>query len=101
MYFVALRYPPRIRLFKLNKEPEIKESSIPSHLIQIKANAEEINTRIDKFITRKRQEINESNIRDFCGRNTMEEVDSTCARIDAKLMKRKDSKGHLQGIVYY
>lgn len=69
---------------------------VPSHLIQVKATNEELDQRIQKFIDRKREEINLANIRDFCVKRKCDDEDS-CARIDAVLVKRKDSKGHLQG----
>lgn len=69
---------------------------VSPHLIQVKATSDEIEQRIQKFIERKRDEINKSNIRDFCVKRKADSEDS-CARIDAVLVKRKDSKGHLQG----
>lgn len=67
-------------------------------MLQIKATNEQVEERIQKFIERKREEINKCNIRDFCVKRKEDSEDS-CARIDAVLVKRKDSKGHLQGIV--
>lgn len=84
--------------FKLEIKQEVECNPIPSHLIQIKATTEEIEERIQKFMDRKRDEINMTNIRDFCHRDLTSQKmeDESCARIDSVLIKRKDSKGHLQ-----
>lgn len=95
--FLVNSYPPNAQLFKLPRLQEVETSIIPPHLIQIQTGSEEIEQRIRKFIERKRDEINKSNIRDFCFRNPDTDDEHSCARIDAKLVKRKDSKGHLQG----
>lgn len=89
-------HPPRIKFFKLKDTSEIKVPFLPPHLIQVKADNEEIERRIQKFIELKREEINQSNIRDFCSRDNNEINEFSCARVDAKLIKRKDSKGHLK-----
>lgn len=49
-------------------------------------------------MTRKRSEINISNIEEFCSKDRNPEF--SCARVDAVLQKRKDSKSHLQGIYH-
>ncbi|KAK6621649.1 hypothetical protein RUM44_001456 [Polyplax serrata] len=71
-------------------------SEVPSHLIQVKANLEEINRRINSFIHRKREQINMSNIRNFCSENLDNPEGDTCARVSAILKRRKDSKSHLK-----
>ncbi|XP_022904527.2 molybdopterin synthase catalytic subunit [Onthophagus taurus] len=69
----------------------------PSHLIQIKCSKKEVEERIDKFIERKRNEINRCNVRDFCRKTASgDDEETSCARVDSVLIKRKDSKGHLQ-----
>ncbi|KAK9703203.1 MoaE protein [Popillia japonica] len=84
------------------KPPQPSESQevvipyTPVHLIQIKASREEIEGRIERFMKRKRDEINRCNIKDFCMRDIDVECEESCARIDSVLIKRKDSKGHLQ-----
>lgn len=87
------------RAFKRNFVQEVKVSTLPVHLIQIRASEDEIMDRIDKFIQRKREEINRSNIRDFCSRDPELEIEFSCARIDSVLLKRKDSVGHLKGTI--
>lgn len=88
---------PNKKVFDIKQE--VKVPFVPSHLVQVKASNEELNQRIQKFIDRKREEINKANIRDFCVKRKLDEEDS-CARVDAVLVKRKDSKGHLQGTIY-
>lgn len=60
--------------WKENKEcfwtpkPEPEEFlPIDQNLVQVQASNEELNKRIDKFIETKREEINQSNILEFCG----------------------------------
>nr|CAD7203924.1 unnamed protein product [Timema douglasi] len=83
-------------------------------LVQIKAGAKEVglktifmlslvmsqlNTRIERrissFIERKREQVNLSNIHDFCHRDNVQ-VETSCARVNAVLLCRKDSKSHLR-----
>lgn len=85
-----------MKKFKLEIEPKVEVSNVSPHLIQIKASTSELNKRIENFMERKRNEININNIREFCTSDRNSEF--TCARIDAVLQKRKDSKGHLQGL---
>ncbi|KAG8228432.1 hypothetical protein J437_LFUL003909 [Ladona fulva] len=75
---------------------KIEEQSVPSHLIQIKADADEIKNRIEKFIKRKREGIDQGNVRDFCPVSGTRKKESSCARVDAVLIRRKDSKSHLR-----
>lgn len=82
---------------KFNIKQEVKVPFVSSHLIQVKASHDELNQRIEKFIERKREEINKANIRDFCVKRKLDDDGDSCARVDAVLIKRKDSKGHLQG----
>nr|CAD7265386.1 unnamed protein product [Timema shepardi] len=64
-------------------------------LVQIKAGAKEIERRISSFIERKREQVNASNIHDFCHRDNVQ-VEESCARVNAVLLCRKDSKSHLR-----
>lgn len=45
---------------------------------------------------RKRAEIDVNNIKEFCCGDRTSEY--TCARVDAVVQKRKDSKSHLPGM---
>lgn len=80
-----------------NIKQEVKVPFVSSHLIQVKVSKDELDQRIEKFIERKREEINKANVRDFCVKRKSDDEEESCARIDAVLVKRKDSKGHLQG----
>lgn len=68
--------------------------------IQIRADVCEIKRRINAFITRKRMEVDEINLHEFCNRpNTGEGLDKSgisCARVDAVLVKRSGSKSHVK-----
>ncbi|XP_012256802.2 molybdopterin synthase catalytic subunit-like isoform X2 [Athalia rosae] len=85
-----------------NQENEQKESSdveIDPNLVQIQASAEELNRRIEAFITRKREQMNIVNVQEFCchrARVDEEQEESSCARVDAILIRRKDSKSHVK-----
>lgn len=96
--FLAL---PRKKNKVFNVKQEVKVPFVPSHLIQVKASKEELDERIQKFVDRKRGEINNANIRDFCVKRKLDNDEDSCARIDAVLVKRKDSKGHLQGNIFF
>lgn len=83
---------------KIDIEQDVETPFVPQHLIQIRASKDELNERINKFMIRKRNEIDISNIREFCQGDRNSEF--TCARVDTVLQKRKDSKSHLRGNVY-
>lgn len=83
----------------MNYEQTVKVPQLPNHLVQIKADNDEILRRIEKFMERKKQEINLRNIKEFCRRDVTkpDDMQDSCARVDSVLLKRKDSKSHLQG----
>lgn len=83
---------------KFEFEQKVEAPYIPQFLIQIKASNDEVNNRIERFMERKRKDINLHNVEEFCCGNRNSEY--TCARIDATVQKRKDSKSHLQGKIY-
>ncbi|GJQ78363.1 putative catalytic subunit of the molybdopterin synthase complex [Trypoxylus dichotomus] len=89
-------YEPVTEPPELFESQEVRMPYTPPHLIQIKATKEEIDERIEKFMKRKRDEINRCNVKDFCMKDIDVEYENSCARIDSVLIKRKDSKGHLQ-----
>lgn len=70
-------------------------NNIDDNLIQVKSTNEEINMRIEKFKSRKREEINNINIREFRSDSNIQD-DETCARTHAVYFRRKDSKSHLR-----
>lgn len=88
---------------KINNKPfEIKHNvdsaKFSSHLVQINCSNEELQRRIDTFIQRKREQVNMTNIRDFCGGVTNNP--NSCARVDAVLTRQKNSKSHLRSMIY-
>nr|XP_012150116.1 PREDICTED: molybdopterin synthase catalytic subunit [Megachile rotundata] len=82
------------------EEEEGKEESkviIDPNLIQIRATSDELNHRISSFIERKRQQVNIVNVQEFCcHRDQSDENEDSCARVDAILIRRKDSKSHVK-----
>jgi len=77
-----------------SKTEEQQSQVLPEELVQIQATNEEMDERIDKYIESKRSEIDASNVLEFCeGRS---EESNGCARTDAVLAKKKDSKSHLR-----
>lgn len=67
--------------------------SVPPDLIQVKADDTELKRRMEAFMELKRNQVNLSNIRDFCGNANS---DLSCARVDAVVVRQKGSKGHLR-----
>lgn len=58
----------------------------------------QVNRRIAAFIKRKREENNLNNLRDFCFHGArIVERDFSCARVDAVVIRNKNSKSHLKG----
>lgn len=83
----------KIRKKDVQIEQKVEAPFVPAHLIQIKTSKEDLNNRIRKFMEKKRAEIDVNNIKEFCYGDRTSEY--TCARVDAILQKRKDSKSHL------
>lgn len=82
-----------------NEEEGEEESRvvIDPNLVQIRATPDELNHRISSFIERKRQQVNIVNVQEFCcHREQSEENEDSCARVDAILIRRKDSKSHVK-----
>ena len=77
------------------QETEIAGNVDPS-LVQITASNDEINGRINQFIAAKRVDIDNANIMEFCGDVTDDPNAGTCARTNAVLTKKRDSKSHLR-----
>lgn len=95
LYIFLVSYPPKQSKVKFEVEQELQIPYVAPHLVQIKASKKEVNDRIQKFMERKRAEIDNNNVKEFCDGNRNSEF--ICARIDAVVKKRKDSKSHLQG----
>ncbi|KAI4498528.1 hypothetical protein M0802_006463 [Mischocyttarus mexicanus] len=79
------------------KDPIEEPVFFDPDLVQIKANSSELKHRIESFIERKRRQVNLVNVREFCcNREQYDEKENSCARVDAILIKRKDSKSHVK-----
>ena len=76
------------------------DGRVDSNLVQVHACTQELDDRIDKFIEAKREDINATNILEFCNKksriNNDFEDEGSCARTDAVLVKKQDSKSHLR-----
>ncbi|XP_072766334.1 molybdopterin synthase catalytic subunit-like isoform X1 [Anoplolepis gracilipes] len=70
--------------------------TIDPNLVQIQADSEELNRRIKSFIERKRQQVNTVNVQEFCCHSERNDNENSCARVDAILIRRKDSKSHVR-----
>ncbi|XP_051160771.1 molybdopterin synthase catalytic subunit [Leptopilina boulardi] len=83
------------KLLLFNENPPI---TIDSSIVQVRANSEELNRRIQAFISRKREHVNLLNIQEFCihGNENQKEDEFSCARVNAVLFKHKDSKSHVK-----
>ncbi|XP_018393532.1 PREDICTED: molybdopterin synthase catalytic subunit-like [Cyphomyrmex costatus] len=77
-------------------EKESNEDVIDPNLVQIQANSEELNRRIKSFISRKRQHVNTVNVQEFCRHSEENDNKNSCARVDAILIRRKDSRSHIK-----
>ncbi|XP_012272327.1 molybdopterin synthase catalytic subunit [Orussus abietinus] len=72
-------------------------AKLDTSLVQIQADSEELNRRIQAFIARKREQVNVANVQEFCCRSDRnEEKEESCARVDAVLIRHKDSKSHVK-----
>lgn len=72
------------------------ESDIDPKFVQVVAPKSEIDRRMQAFIQRKRDEINNSNVLEFCNRHVSETNDFSCARTDAVLWRQNGSSSHLR-----
>ncbi|CAL1270468.1 unnamed protein product [Larinioides sclopetarius] len=81
---------------------EDKNNSSSKNMQQLQVDETEIKRRINAFLSRKRKEVDEWNVQEFCSRPFVEEenplweqVDS-CARVDAVFIPRFGSKSHVK-----
>ena len=79
-----------------DEEEEEEEIEIDSALVQITASRSEMDRRIEAFIERKRAELNNSNVLEFCNRHISEDPEFSCARVDSVLVGRRDGKSHFR-----
>lgn len=83
--------------------PINNEIVVAKNLQQIRADEGEIRRRIDCFVNRKRDEINNYNVQDFIHAQALKENDGndndngmTCARVNSTVYRTEGSKGHLK-----
>lgn len=79
------------------------QQKVPKSLVQIHADEAEVSRRVNCFVERKRDEINENNVRDFIeadkdGGNA--DTDETCARVRSSVYRSKNASSHLKGGIY-
>ena len=77
-------------------DDEEEEIEVDSTLVQITASRSEMDRRIEAFIQRKRAELNNSNVLEFCNRHISEDPEFSCARVDSVLVGRRDGKSHFR-----
>jgi hypothetical protein len=66
---------------------------IDQSLVQITASEEEVNSRIEAFIARKRAEIDCANVQEFCSRSVNEQnSEFSCARTDSIVVRRTGTR---------
>ena len=78
------------------EEEQDEEIEVDSALVQITASRSEMDRRIEAFIQRKRAELNNSNVLEFCNRHISEDPEFSCARVDSVLVGRRDGKSHFR-----
>ncbi|XP_014240233.1 molybdopterin synthase catalytic subunit-like [Cimex lectularius] len=76
-----------------DEESEDEQVVAPPELVHLKVSRAEIDNWIKSFIQGKRNQINKQNIIDFC---VEEGKRQNCARVDAVLVKRKDTSSHIK-----
>ncbi|XP_036328714.1 molybdopterin synthase catalytic subunit-like [Rhagoletis pomonella] len=84
--------------FCFSKSKIHAETPVSTDLVQITANGNEIRNRIARFITIKREEIDQNNIVDYINIDKLNknEEDCTCARVNSTVVKQERSKCHLK-----
>ncbi|XP_046458269.1 molybdopterin synthase catalytic subunit-like [Daphnia pulex] len=80
----------------LSKKRKIMVDYAAADCVQIKASNLELGKRITAFMERKRSESDVFNVQEFCHRLPLNELENSCARTEAVLVSRKDSKSHLK-----
>lgn len=70
--------------------------SIDKTLIQVAVSKEVLDQRIERFCNRKREEIDKSNLLEFCNIDKAEFVGDSCARIVANPTLKGESKSHIR-----
>ncbi|XP_046422745.1 molybdopterin synthase catalytic subunit isoform X1 [Neodiprion fabricii] len=83
---------------RMTEKRESFDVPVNSNLVQIRVSTDELNRRINAFIARKREQNNIVNVQEFCSHRVKVDEDraNSCARVDAILIRRKDSKSHVK-----
>ncbi|XP_074650043.1 uncharacterized protein LOC141905166 isoform X2 [Tubulanus polymorphus] len=80
--------------------PGGSDRQLDRNLVQVQANKQEIDRRINSFIQRKRLEVDELNRREFCGqfieREMSGESTTNCARTDARFHPSATGNSHVK-----
>ncbi|XP_077521853.1 MAP3K12-binding inhibitory protein 1-like isoform X1 [Amblyomma americanum] len=72
---------------------------IDPKIVQIRVDRKVINDRIEAFMTRKRKEVDEWNIQEFCcskGSEIDGDAEQSCARVDAVFVPRSGGNSHVK-----
>ncbi|XP_029844603.2 MAP3K12-binding inhibitory protein 1 isoform X1 [Ixodes scapularis] len=74
-------------------------AAVDPKIVQIQVNRKVIDDRIDAFITRKRKEVDDWNVQEFCSSKASEidnETEYGCARVDAVFVPRSGGCSHVK-----
>ncbi|KAK0088601.1 hypothetical protein PV325_011294 [Microctonus aethiopoides] len=102
-----IKVTPKLEVLDIVEEskPDVKQPTqenvdnieINFDQVQVRADVEELNRRIKSLIDRKRMQVNTVNVQEFCNhRDANSESESSCARVNAILIHRNDSKSHVK-----
>lgn len=84
-----------------NSLPSTQPSSpiVDPKIVQIQVDRKVINDRIDAFITRKRKEVDEWNVQEFCCTKASDvdsDAEQSCARVDSVFVPRSGGSSHVK-----
>lgn len=83
----------------LPSRAEMATPKIDPKIVQIRVDRKVINDRIEAFMTRKRKEVDEWNIQEFCcskGSEIDGDAEQSCARVDAVFVPRSGGSSHVK-----
>lgn len=85
---------------KLSGASKAASSIVDPKIVQIQVDRKVIDDRIEAFITRKRKEVDEWNVQEFCSSSKAAEADGepecSCARVDAVFVPRSGGSSHVK-----
>ncbi|KAL1444532.1 hypothetical protein MTO96_045505 [Rhipicephalus appendiculatus] len=73
--------------------------NVDTKIVQIQVDRKVINDRIDAFITRKRKEVDEWNVQEFCCTKASDvdsDTEQSCARVDSVFVPRSGGSSHVK-----